>query len=161
MKKLILLGLIFALLLVPNISALTSHSCVEGNLRTNITELNPAAQVEYVWEQPCPDGCVQGPGGTFMCVTASFFIPLELYILFEVIAFIFFFSMLYVHYGTDESNPVIFAGLSMVMFFSVSMMSFNLAGMAFMPGAALNFALAMFSLVYFIINGVNLVPSKI
>lgn len=156
-----LLAVMFIFLLVPNVSALTGYNCTnEGNLITNITDITTGT--EYIFTTTCTNGCTPAGGGTFVCATTSFFVPSEIYIMFELLAFAMFFMALYMSYGKgeDASNTVIFPALSLVMFSTMAVMSFNVEGLAFLAGAALNFSFALVSLILIIIEAMQLYPTR-
>ena len=156
MKTKYLLGIaVFILLLVPNVSAITGSDCQGDNLVTNITINQSGSVSEDIIILPCPNGCTEIAGGKYTCVTSSFFIPIELYILFEVIAFVLFFFMLIDYHDDKDGFIVVLPVLSMVMFLIVSLMSFNMEGLAFMMGGALNMGLGLLSLAHLIIGSIN------
>jgi hypothetical protein len=127
--------------------------CVDGNLSS---VLNIDGDILPI-EKNCPNGCAQVPGG-YTCQTSSFIIPMELYLLFQVIAFAFLFMTILILSFKENDNGddnIIFPLLSLILFAALGIMSFNLIGMAFLMGAALNGSLALLSLVYVILVGVG------
>jgi hypothetical protein len=157
MNKAVLGVLIAAFLLsiTTQVSAIGLGCTADGNLLHNITNL--ADGTEWVWEENCEGaGCRQIEGG-FVCATAAFVIPMELYILFEIIAFAFMFiTIITFRENKKGEDNIIFPLLAMVMFGALGIMSFNLVGLEFMMGAALNGSMALLSLVYVVIVGVGI-----
>lgn len=146
------------LLMAGTTQAMTGYACTNNNLVTNITDTQTG--VQYVWSTPCENGCMQSAGGTYVCVTTAFIIPMELFVLFEIIGFVFFTLSLIIQYGTENGNPLPFSFIAFIMFTALAMASFNLGGMTFLMGVAMNFGFGMFSLAFVILGALDMLPGK-
>lgn len=157
----VVLGVIiagFILSLTTPVSASSGLACTEdGNLRHNITDIDASPQTEWVWIENCEgNGCRQTQSGV-VCATPSFVIPMELYIMFEIIAFIFLFITLVNFRESDRGQDnIIFPLMGLILFSALGIMSMNLVGMEFLMGAALNGSMALLSLLYVMIIGVEI-----
>lgn len=126
----------------------------DGNLLHNMTNINDGT--EYVWVDNCEGaGCRQVEGG-FTCRTASFVVPMELYILFEVIGFVFLLiTVVTFRENKKGEDNIIFPLIAMILFGALGIMSFNLVGLEFTMGSALNMSMMLLSLIYVILVGMN------
>lgn len=153
LKLVVLIVFVFAL--IPSVSAQTATQCVNGDLYKNITEHEPA-YLENIIVTVCENGCMPIGAGQYQCITNAFYVPVEVYLLFQIVAFIFFFLTLYTLH--EDSGMLLFPLLGTVFFFFVSIMSFNMGGVIFMAGAALNMALGVLMIGLSIITSTKAIP---
>jgi len=160
MKSITMLGIVLLLLLVPNVSAITTGDlCVNGNIRKNTTDITSG--FENIQETPCENGCLQIDAGKWICATNAFYVPIEIFIMFEGMAFVLFFFSLFMIYGKDRSgNQIILPLLSLFMFSTMAAMSFSIEGTSFLSGAIINMMFAIFSMLFVMMGAFDAFPNK-
>jgi hypothetical protein len=159
MKPVHLLGIVFLISLaisVTNVAATTGKECRGTNLYTNYT----IDGTEVIVTTECPNSCIPIDGGRFVCQTVNFFIPLELYIALQLVAFALMAAVIYLFFKEDNGSPLVLNTLAMILFFALAIMSFSMGGIVFIAGAVMNASLGLLMLVYVMTSSIPLLVKK-
>jgi len=137
------LGFILAISLI--VSTASAYDTCTGGIITHSFNLTfSGTEYEFNDTEVCQHGCSETAAGMYRCNDAALFVPLSFYLMLEIMAFIFM-------VGAIVRKELIWCILGLMLFFTLSLLSFNVDGVTLSWAAYLNMGMGLFSLVYTVI----------